>query len=94
MASSIPSSDSPKHCWALYIRSIRVSPTLDDGSDFVEAIAADFLLVRNEGVAFFAGSEFLFLNHVDVVPRAFAVCVSLGELDGIVPIRFEALTGR
>ena len=43
--------------------------TLDDGGDFVEVTGTDFLLVRNEGVALFASSEFWFLNHVDVVNR-------------------------
>ena len=56
---------------------------LDDGGDFVEVTGTDFLLVRNEGVAVFAGSEFRFLNHVHVVLHAFAASVGVGELEGV-----------
>lgn len=56
---------------------------LDDGGDFVEVTGADFLLVGDEGVTFFAGSEFRLLNHFNVVLHAFAAGVGLGELEGV-----------
>ena len=39
--------------------------TLDHGGDFVEVTGADFLLVRNEGVALVAGSELRLLNLLE-----------------------------
>ena len=56
---------------------------LDHGGHVVEVTGADFLLVRHEGVAFLAGSEFGLLHHLGVVLHAFATGVSVGELEGV-----------
>ena len=61
-------------------------PALDHGGHFVEVAGADFLLVRHEGVALFAGLEFRLLDHVDVVLHAFAAGVGVGELEGVEPV--------
>ena len=54
---------------------------LDHGGHVIEVAGADFLLVRHEGVAFFAGGEFGLLHHLGVVLHAFAAGVSVGELE-------------
>ena len=54
---------------------------LDHGGHIVEVTSTDFLLVRHEGVAFFAGGEFGLLHHLGVVLHAFAAGVSVGELE-------------
>ncbi|MEN9922464.1 MAG: hypothetical protein RL097_741, partial [Candidatus Parcubacteria bacterium] len=64
--------------------------TLDHGGDVVEVAGADFLLVRHEGVALVASSEFRLLHHVHVVLHAFAAGVGVGELEGVVPVDMDA----
>ena len=56
---------------------------LDHGGHVVEVAGANFLLVRHEGVALFAGGEFGLLHHLGVVFHAFATCVRVGELEGV-----------
>ena len=41
----------------------RGGTALNDGGDVVEVTGADFLLVRDKGLALIAGGEFLLLHH-------------------------------
>jgi hypothetical protein len=58
--------------------------TLDHGGDFVEVAGADFLLVRHEGVATVAGSEFGLLHLLDIGRHA-ALDVVLRQVEHVVP---------
>src|SRR5690606_22454010 len=64
--------------------------TLDHGGDVVEVTSAHFLLVRHEGVALFASSEFRLLHHFGVVLHAFAVGVGVSKLERVVPVDVDA----
>ena len=67
--------------------------TLNDGGHIVEVTSAHFLLVRHEGVTLVAGCELWLLHHVHVVLHAFAVGISMGELEGVEPVDVDACQG-
>ena len=69
------------------------SATLDDRGHFVEVTSAHFLLVRHEGIALLAGSEFGLLHHFHVVLHAFAASICMGELEGVEPVDVNARQG-
>ena len=67
----------------------RRGATLDNGGHVIEIASTDFLLMRHKGVTPLARSEFRLLNHLGVVLHAFAACVCVSELEGVVPIDMD-----